>query len=90
MIIGTRFDMKFSVSVTVGYDLRTVNLTEKQWKAVQDGKPLVKRVKDHYEGQAFTYVFHFNMDPANSLMVTYDDADGYLGDIADAMVSEVE
>jgi hypothetical protein len=82
--------MKFAVSIPIGDDLRTVNLTEKQWKAVQDGKPLVKSVKDHYEGQEFTYVFHFNMDPENSLMVTYDDADGYLGDIADAMVSEVE
>ena len=30
------------------------------------------------------------MDPENSLMVTYDDADGYLGSIGDAMVSEVE
>ena len=82
--------MKFAVSVTVGDDLRTVILTEKQWKAVQEGKRLVKRVKDQYEGEEFTYVFHFNMDPQNSLMVTYDDADGYLGGIEDAMVSEVE
>jgi hypothetical protein len=89
-MLGTRVEMKLSVSIPVGDDLRTVILTEKQWKAVQDGKPLVKRVKDHYEGQEFTYVFHFNMDPENSLMVTYDDADGYLGDIGDAMVSEME
>jgi hypothetical protein len=44
MIIGKRVEMKFSVSVTVGDDLRSVILTEKQWRAVQEGKPLVKRV----------------------------------------------
>lgn len=87
----------FSLSIAVGYDLRSVNLTEKELKSVRDGKPLTRSTDDYYEGEEYTYTFEFNQDPNYSLKVTYqqgDDiltaGDGYLGDIDDAIVVELD
>ena len=86
----------FSLSIAVGYDLRSINLTEKELKSVRDGKPLTKSIDDYYEGEEYTYTFEFNQDPDYSLKVSYqqgDDVftagDGYLGDIDDAIVLEL-
>ena len=41
---------------------------------------------DFYEGEEFSYKFEFNKREGFSLVVTYDDADGFLGDIESAIV----
>ena len=33
-----------NVSVPIGYDLRTVQISELEWKRVQQGKELIRRV----------------------------------------------
>ncbi len=86
-----------NVSVTVGYDLRSVQLTELEWKMVQEGKELVKEVEDSYEGEDFIYTFMFNSnyDEGYSLVVTYEPvedgmglygATGFIGNIEDAYI----
>ena len=86
-----------NVSVTVGYDLRSVLLTELEWKMVQEGKELVKEVEDSYEGEDFICTFMFNSyyDEGGSLVVTHepveDDggfsgATGFIGSIEDAYI----
>ena len=76
------------VSVVVGYDLRTVELTHDEWAAVQNGQHLIREVVDYYEGEKFTYVFAFNDRQGSSLVVTYDNADGFIGDIGDAIIGK--
>ena len=80
---------KVRLSVEVGYDLRSVDLTLDEWAQVQGGEKLVREVIDYYEGEAFTYVFAFNARNKGSLVVTYDDADGFLGDIEDAITEHI-
>ena len=79
-----------SVCVEIGYDLRTVELTKSEWQSVLDGKTLIREVEDCYEGETFTYVFQFNVREGNSLVVTYDDADGFIGDIGDAIIGGLD
>ena len=72
------------VSVTVGYELRTIILSANEWKNVKSGKELTKSVDDYYEGETFTYDFRFNGDMYDdaSLVVTYDDGGvGLIGKI---------
>ena len=80
---------KIRVSVEVGYDLRSIELTPEEWASVQTGQNLVREVIDYYEGEAFTYVFAFNTRNEGSLVVSYDDADGFLGDIEDAITEHI-
>ena len=79
-----------NVSVEVGCELRTVSLTELEWNSVQAGETLTKGIKDYYEGEEFIYKFHFNSSQreGNSLVVTYDDADGFIGNIEDAIIND--
>ena len=79
---------EISISVEIGYELRTVSLSETEWTRVQSGHALSKEVVDYYEGEEFTYVFHFNTElhQGNSLVVTYEDADGFIGNIEDAIL----
>ena len=80
-----------NVSVEIGYELRTVSLSELEWKKVRTGHSLSKEILDYYEGEEFTYEFHFNSSDykGNSLVVTYDDADGFIGNIEDAFIEEL-
>lgn len=78
------------VSVEIGNELRTVELTHQEWQTVQRGQRLVREVEDYYEGEAFTYVFRFNEREGSALVVTYDDADGFIGDIGDAIVEGLD
>jgi hypothetical protein len=80
----------YNLSVEVGYALRTVSLSEDEFKLIKSGKPLSKEVEDYYEGDLFVYQFKFNQDPQNSLTVTYDSGVGFLGDIDDAFLEVVE
>ena len=79
---------EISISVEIGYELRTVTLSETEWTRVKSGDVLLKEVVDYYEGEEFTYVFHFNTElhQGNSLVVTYEDADGFIGNIEDAIL----
>ena len=81
---------EINISVEIGYEIRTVSLSELEWKKIQSGHPLSKEIVDHYEGEEFTYEFHFNSSQheGNSLVVTYDDADGFIGNIDDAIIDE--
>jgi hypothetical protein len=79
-----------NLSVEVGYELRTVSLTEEEYAYIKSGKQLVKEVEDHYEGEKFTYEFNFN-NPTfenDTLVVSYDGADGFIGEIEDAYINE--
>lgn len=78
------------ISVVIGYELRTVSLSELEWERIQSGHFLSKEVVDYYEGEEFTYKFIFNSSQRNgsSLVVTYDDADGFIGNIEDAIIDE--
>ena len=50
---------KFQIGITIGYDLRTLVLTEKQWIEIKNGKEFKKTIKDYYEGEEFHYQFLF-------------------------------
>jgi len=78
------------VSVEVGYDLRTVELTHDEWAAVQNGQHLLRKVVDYYEGDAFADVFAFNDQQGYSLVVTCGDTDRFIGDIGDAITGECD
>ena len=84
---------KFQIGITIGYELRTLVLTEKQWIEIKNGKEFKKTVKDYYEGEEFNYQFHFNNpeDKKNNFIVTYDDGgEGYIGNIDDVYVDEIK
>jgi len=86
--------MKNSIflSVEVGYDIRTTELTADEWGDVQNGVELHKSVLDWYEGEEFTYEFHFNssMEQGSTLVVTYDDCGvGFIGNISEAFIEEL-
>jgi hypothetical protein len=78
------------ISVEIGYELRSVELTSQEWEDVQKGTRLNREVVDCYEGEAFRYVFAFNDRKGSTLVVTYDDADGFIGDIGDVLVDASE
>ena len=81
--------IKYNITVEIGYELRTVSLTEKEWKRVKSGDHLIKSTQDSYEGELFTYQFEFNGDAYKdaTLVVTYDDGGtGFIGNIEDAII----
>jgi hypothetical protein len=80
----------YSLSVEVGYELRSVTLTEEELRQVRVGMPLSREIVEPYEGEMFTYLFQFNIDPMNQLVITYDgEGVGFLGSIDDAYIEEV-
>jgi hypothetical protein len=82
------------VSVEIGYELHTITLENEEWKRIKNGERFTKELESYYEGEAFTYIFDFNNKEPNNpnitLVVTYDDADGFIGNIEDAIVNEEE
>ncbi len=78
-----------TVNITVGYEVQSVQLTANEWKAVQGGAFLVRSKEGFYEGQSYIYEWHFNdpQFPHSTLVVTYEDSDGYIGSISDAWLS---
>lgn len=88
---------RYELSVSVGYDLRSVELTEDEFASIKSGKKLTKVVEDDYEGETFQYSFAFNYDYPNSLTVSYSKDDdpwsegqGYVGDLPDALIRPIE
>lgn len=91
--------MKIVYGVTVGYDYRSVILTEQEWSSVQEGNDLQKSVNDLYEGDEFTYTFTFNRTQKGELLVTYQEVDddtgmsegvGFDGPISEGIVSIIK
>ncbi len=78
-----------TLSVSVGNELQSVQLFAHEWQAIQAGQFTSKVVEGFYEGEKMAYCWHFNdpQYPESTLVVTYDDGEGYLGSIADAFVS---
>ena len=76
----------YTLSVEVGYELRTVCVTSEELRLVRSGVVLSKEIDDYYEGETCNYLFKFNQDPQHSLIVTYQDGVGFLGDIDDALI----
>ena len=87
---------KINVSVEIGYELRTVQLTEEEWDDVNKGEFLSKSIEDNYEGEVFVYEYQFHADyPKDStLYVTnaqkgdFDGGQGFVGNIEDAIIEE--
>ena len=78
-----------NLGVQIGYETQTVSLTSTEWMAVKSGAHLVKDAQGFYEGEEFTYTWHFN-DPrfiGTSLVVHYGDGEGFQGSIEDAHTS---
>jgi hypothetical protein len=84
------------ISVEIGYELRSVTLTQSEWSAVKAGKPLSKEIEEPYEEKLFVYTFSFNGEeqPNANLYVTYreegegwDGGEGFIGMIEDASVN---
>ena len=77
---------EIKINVSVGNETQSVRLAASEWQAVQGGAFLVKSEEGVYEGQSFTYEWHFN-DPhysQSTLVVTYDEGEGFIGSISDA------
>jgi hypothetical protein len=80
---------EITFNVLVGNEIQSVGLTASEWQAIQDGACLVKSEVGVYEGQSFTYEWHFN-DPQyipSTLVVTYDEGEGFIGSISDAWLT---
>jgi hypothetical protein len=91
--------MKVEFGVTVGYDYRSVVLTEQEWTEVQEGADLQKSVNDGYDGEEFTYTFNFNGTQKGELLVTYQEVDddtgmsegvGFDGPISEGIVTIIK
>lgn len=78
-----------TLSVSVGNELQSVQLFSHEWQAIQAGQFTTKEVECFYEGEKIAYSWHFNdpQYPESTLVVTYDDGEGYLGSIDDALIS---
>lgn len=86
-----------SISVEIGYELRSVTLTQSEWLAVKVGEALSREVEEPYEEKVFVYKFSFNggEQPNVNLYVTYreegedwDGGVGFIGKIEDAYIDE--
>lgn len=80
------------LSVEIGYEVQSVELTETEWESIQRGEMLTRSVDDAYEGKTVTYVWHLNSADygIDTLVVNYDDAAaGFMGSIEDGWVEDV-
>lgn len=79
------------LSVEIGYEVRSVELTETEWESIQRGETLARSVDDSYEGETVTYEWQLNSADygIDTLVVTYDDAVGFKGSIEDGWVEDV-
>jgi hypothetical protein len=77
-----------NLGVQIGYETQTISLTSTEWLAVKGGVHFVKDAKGFYEGKEFTYTWYFNDSRfiKDSLVVTYDDGEGFHGSIEDAFL----
>lgn len=92
-------EKKITFNITVGYDTRSIELSEENWQSIQNGEEFSESVDDWYEGEKFVFTFNFNCSDKGSLYVTYQRADdddgcscgdGFDGTIQDGWVDEYE
>ena len=90
-------EKKITFNITVGYDTRSIELSQEDWQSIQNGEEFSESVDDWYEGEEFVYTFNFNCSEKGSLYVTYQRADdedgfscgdGFIGTIQDGWVDE--
>lgn len=63
-----------------------LKLSGTQWTKIQAGERVAITGSGYsYEGERFQDVWYFNTDSLGSLRVSYDEADGFVGDIKDAL-----
>ena len=76
---------EITLNIAVGYETQSISLTKGEWQAVQNGSTLIKNAEGIYERQDFTYEWHFNAPqyPQSTLVVLYDEGEGYVGSISD-------
>ena len=77
--------------VEIGCELRTVELTQKEWDDVNKGEFLSKTIEDMYEGEILEYEFVFNNNQSDNveLIVTYDgEGEGFRGSLDEALIQE--
>ena len=82
---------KINVSVEIGYELRTVELTQKEWDDVNKGEFLSKTIEDMYEGEILEYEFVFNNNQSDKveLIVTYEgESEGFRGSLDEAIIQK--
>lgn len=81
----------FQLSVPFGNDLHSLILTEEEMNKIQSGGVLTKRFRDSMEGESYIFKYQFNskQHPEHSLVMYYDDAEGFIGDLSDAYISEM-
>ena len=77
------------LNIGIGNETQSLELTREEWNNVQVGQPLLKESLGFYEGTEFNYTWCFNDPrfPETSLVVLYDEGEGFLGDIQDAWLS---
>ena len=87
---------RINLSLEIGYEMHTIELNVDEWKKINDGTHLIKKLESYYEGESFTYTFEFNEKeryPDSSLLVTYEDSngeigDGFIGNIEDVLIKK--
>ena len=70
------------ISVSWGNDLYRCPMSERTWNRVKAGKALTRVEPFIYEGKRFKANWCFNYSGFGSLLVTYDDAVGFEGNLA--------
>ena len=82
---------RFEVSVEFGTDLHSVILSEDEWMKVKSGGVLTKRFRDSAQGESYIFKYQFNSKqyPDHTLVMHYDEGEGFMGDIEDAYVNEL-
>ncbi len=78
-----------TLNINIGHETQSLKMNQDEWNAVQSGTPLVKDSVGFYEGEKFRYTWCFN-DPRftdSSLVVLYDEAEGFAGSIQDGWLS---
>jgi len=83
---------RFEVSVEFGTDFQSVILREDEWLKVKPGGVLTKRFRDFIEGESYIFKYQFNSKeyPEHTLVMHYDEGEGFMGDIEDAYVNELD
>ncbi len=78
-----------TLNIKVGHEIQSLKMSHDEWRAVQSGEPLVRDSAGFYEGEEFKYTWRFNDPrcPTTSLVVLYDDAEGFSGSIEDGWLS---
>jgi hypothetical protein len=80
---------KVVLNIGIGNETQSIELTRKEWSNVQVGQALLKNSLGFYEGEEINYIWCFN-DPRfldTSLVVLYDEGEGFIGSIQDAWFS---